>query len=232
MFDADATPAIDDAPHAPAARKPSDKRRFHAEALPHSSALYGSAMRLTRSPADASDLVQETMMKAWRSFDTFEAGTNCKAWLFRILTNTFINKYRRRVKEKEILEGTHRLSVEHELVHLPGKRATLDPAGMIADAGLADEVLAALQEVPVDFRTAVILSDIEGFSYKEVADIVGIPVGTVMSRLFRGRRLLQDRLYGYAVETGVLHPTLDAAREGKSTPLSLADYRQRRARSA
>ena len=179
MFDADATPAIDDAPHAPAARKPSDKRRFHAEALPHSSALY-----------------------------------------------------RRRVKEKEILEGTHRLSVEHELVHLPGKRATLDPAGMIADAGLADEVLAALQEVPVDFRTAVILSDIEGFSYKEVADIVGIPVGTVMSRLFRGRRLLQDRLYGYAVETGVLHPTLDAAREGKSTPLSLADYRQRRARSA
>ena len=232
MFDADATPAIDDAPRAPAARKPSDKRRFHAEALPHSSALYGSAMRLTRSPADASDLVQETMMKAWRSFDTFEAGTNCKAWLFRILTNTFINKYRRRVKEKEILEGSHRLSVEHELVHLPGKRATLDPAGMIADAGLADEVLAALQEVPVDFRTAVILSDIEGFSYKEVADIVGIPVGTVMSRLFRGRRLLQDRLYGYAVETGVLHPTLDAAREGKSTPLSLADYRQRRARSA
>ncbi|HEY1097764.1 MAG TPA: sigma-70 family RNA polymerase sigma factor [Myxococcota bacterium] len=241
MFDADVTPAIDETTPTtmptPAPRSASDKRRFHAEALPHASALYGSAMRLTRSPADAGDLVQETMLKAWRSFDTFEAGTNCKAWLFRILTNTFINKYRRRVKEKEILEGTHRTSVEHELVHLPGKRATLDPEGMIADdghvdSGLADEVLAALQEVPVDFRTAVILSDIEGFSYKEVAEIVGIPVGTVMSRLFRGRRLLQERLYGYAVETGVLHPTFDAAREGKSAPLSLADYRQRRARSA
>ncbi len=235
MFDADTTPAIDDAVvhAAPAvARTASDKRRFHAEALPHANALYGSAMRLTRSPADAGDLVQETMLKAWRSFDTFEAGTNCKAWLFRILTNTFINKYRRRVKEKDILEGSNRASAEHELVHLPSKRASLDPEGMIADRSLADEVIAALQDVPVDFRTAVILSDIEGFSYKEVAEMVGIPVGTVMSRLFRGRRLLQDKLYGYAVETGVLHPTLDAAREGKAAPLSLADYRQRRARSA
>jgi RNA polymerase sigma-70 factor (ECF subfamily) len=236
MFDADTTIAIDDAatPTAspPAPRTASDKRRFQLEAMPHSNSLYGAAMRLTRSPADASDLVQETMLKAWRAFDSFEVGTNCKAWLFRIMTNTFINKYRRRVKEKDILEGKDAASAEHEIVYLPGKRSTLEPEAAIADLTLADEVIAALQDVPVDFRTVVVLSDIEGFAYKEIADMVGIPVGTVMSRLFRGRRLLQERLYGYAVETGVLHPTFDAAREGRATPLSLADYRQRRARSA
>jgi len=199
--------------------------------MPHAQALFGAAMRLTRSPDDAKDLVQETMFKAWRAFHTFEAGTNCKAWLFRILTNTFINKYRRKAKERDILEGTNRIDAEHEMVNLPSKRAFLDPEGAMADKSLADEVIAALESVPADFRAVVILSDIEGFAYKDIADMVGIPVGTVMSRLFRGRRLLQDKLFGYAVETGVLHPTLDAAREGKAEPLSLAAYRQRRART-
>ena len=210
----------------------SKKVRFDAEALPHAHALYGAAMRLTRSPDDASDLVQETFFKAWRAFDSFESGTNCKAWLFRILTNTFINKYRRKVKEKDILEGKERIACEHEMVHLPSKRAFLDPEGALADATLADEVIDALEAVPADFKAVVILSDIEGFSYKEIAEIVGIPVGTVMSRLFRGRRILQDRLFGYAVEAGVLRPSLDAAKEGKDEPMSLADYRKRRARSA
>ncbi len=210
----------------------SKKTRFDKEALPHAHALYGAAMRLTRSPDDANDLVQETFFKAWRAFDSFESGTNCKAWLFRILTNTFINKYRRKVKEKDILEGKERIACEHEMVHLPSKRAFLDPEGALADATLADEVIDALEAVPADFRAVVILSDIEGFSYKEIADIVGIPVGTVMSRLFRGRRILQDRLFGYAVEAGVLRPSLDASKEGKDEPMSLADYRKRRARSA
>jgi RNA polymerase sigma-70 factor (ECF subfamily) len=210
----------------------SKKTRFDREALPHAHALYGAAMRLTRSPDDANDLVQETFFKAWRAFDSFESGTNCKAWLFRILTNTFINKYRRKVKEKDILEGKERIACEHEMVHLPSKRAFLDPEGALADATLADEVIDALEAVPADFKAVVILSDIEGFSYKEIADIVGIPVGTVMSRLFRGRRILQDRLFGYAVESGVLRPSLDAAKEGKDEPMSLADYRKRRARSA
>jgi RNA polymerase sigma-70 factor (ECF subfamily) len=228
MNDADTTPAAD----APTdTRSAATRRRFHDEAMPHARALYGAAMRLVRSPDDASDLVQETLFKAWRAFDTFQSGTNCKAWLFRILTNTFINKYRRKLKERDILDGKSRVDAEHELVHLPSKRAFLDPEGALCDRALADEVTAALEDVPVDFRVVVILSDIEGFAYKDIASMVGIPVGTVMSRLFRGRRLLQESLFGYAVETGVLHPKLDAAREGRDQPLSLGDYRQRRARA-
>lgn len=229
MFDADVTPAADAPTDSSVAAV---RRRFHQEAMPHAQALYGAAMRLVRSPDDARDLVQETMFKAWRAFHTFESGTNCKAWLFRILTNTFINKYRRRAKERDILDGKTRIDAEHELVNLPSKRAFLDPEGAMADKSLADEVLAALEDLPVDFRVVVMLSDIEGFAYKDIAAMVGIPVGTVMSRLFRGRRLLQEKLFDYAVETGVLHPNLDAAREGKAAPLSLGDYRQRRARSA
>jgi RNA polymerase sigma-70 factor (ECF subfamily) len=214
------------------------KEIFEQEAMPHARALYGAAMRLTRSPDDAADLVQETYLKAYRAFDQFEPGTNCKAWLFRILTNAFINRYRRRAKEREILEGSERPAAEHNLVHLPSKRATLDPEAALVDrhvagsalfsGGLGDEVLEALEAVPVDFRTVVVLSDIEGFSYKEIADICDIPVGTVMSRLFRGRRILQERLFQYAVEQGVLRPSLDAE-EGEN-PLSLDDYRKRRAR--
>lgn len=213
-------------------RTPAERRAFQREAMPHARALYGAALRLTRSPDDANDLVQETMFKAWRAWASFEEGTNCKAWLFRILTNTFINKYRRKTKERDILEGASKIDAEAELVHIPSKRATLDPEGALADRGLADEVLKALEQVPVDFRTVVVLSDIEGFAYQDIADMVGIPVGTVMSRIFRGRRLLQEQLFDYAVDTGVLHPTFDAAREGRGEPLSLADYRKRRSRSA
>lgn len=207
--------------------KTKTEQQFEAEAMPHARALYGAAMRLTRSPDDAADLVQETYLKAFRAFDQFEPGTNCKAWLFRILTNAFINKYRRRVKEREILEGEHQQSAEENLVHLPSKKTTLDPEGALMDKSLGDEVLKALDKVPVDFKTVVILSDIEGFSYKEIADICDIPVGTVMSRLFRGRRILQEQLFAYAVETGVLKPTMDG---GETGPLQLDDYRKRRAR--
>lgn len=214
----------------PASPSKHRKARYDRDVLPHVHALYGAAMRYTRSPDDANDLVQETLFKAWRSYDSFTEGTNCKAWLFRILTNTFINKYRRSHKERDIVEGAGQLGAEHELVHIPSKQRFLDPEGALADEALADEVQAALAALPVDFRTVVVLSDLEGFAYKEVADIAGIPVGTVMSRLFRGRRLLQEALFGYAVEQGVLHPTLDAGREGRSEPLSLDDYRKRRAR--
>ena len=203
------------------------ERLFEKEALPHARALYGAAMRLTRSPDDAADLVQETFLKAFRAFEQFEPGTNCKAWLFRILTNAFINKYRRRVKEREILEGEHQQSAEENLVHLPSKRTTLDPEGALVDKTMGDEVLKALDKVPVDFKTVVVLSDVEGFSYKEIADICEIPVGTVMSRLFRGRRILQEQLFDYAVESGVLHPRMDG---GEGGPMSLTDYRARRAR--
>lgn len=202
---------------------------FHREALPHASALYGSALRLTRQPGEAEDLVQETFLKAYKAFDQFEPGTNCKAWLFRILTNTFINRYRRRNKERDILEGSGQVSAQDQLVHLPSKRASLEPENELSDRTLSDEVLAALAEVPRDFRAVVVWSDIHGLSYKEIAEREGVPVGTVMSRLFRGRRLLQDALFSFAVESGILRPSLDA--EGAS-PLSLDDYRRRRARRA
>lgn len=201
---------------------------FQQEAMPHRPSLFGAAVRLARSTADAEDLVQETYLKAFRAFEQFEPGTNCKAWLFRILTNSFINKYRRRTKEREILEGKERPTAEHYLVHLPSKRPFLDPENAIADRGLSDEVVRALDEVPVEFRGVLLLSDVEGLSYREVADVLGIPVGTVMSRLFRGRRLLQERLFPVAVARGVLKPV----RDGEGVPLQLEDYRRRRARSA
>lgn len=200
--------ALADSPAASSAGCVNDVRhteaRFNAEAMPHLKALYGAAMRMCRSQADAEDLVQETMLKAFRAFAQFTPGTNCKAWLFRILTNTFINKYRRRIKERDATEGDDREIVEHNLVHLPSKRLFLDPANELADRTLPDEIMHALSRVPPDFRAVVILSDIEGMSYKEIADVVEIPIGTVMSRLFRGRRLLQEMLRGYATSVGVL----------------------------
>ena len=184
-------------------------------------------MRLTRSPADAEDLVQETFFKAFRAFDQFEPGTNCKAWLFRIQTNTFINKYRRKVKEREILEGKERQAALHYMVHPQSKTRSLDPESHIVNRFLSDEVLHALESVPPDFRIVVELSDIGGLAYKDVAEAVGIPVGTVMSRLFRGRRILQEKLFEYAVKNGVLRPESDGEDD---IPLSLSDYRKRRAR--
>lgn len=205
------------------------EQRFSVEAMPHAHALFGAAMRMTRSPDDAADLVQETYLKAYRAFDQFETGTNCKAWLFRILTNAFINTYRRKVKEREILEGEHQQSAEDNLIHLPSKQSTLDPEGAIIDQGFGDEVLSALDKIPVDFRSVVVLSDIEGFSYKDIAEMCALPVGTVMSRLFRGRRMLQEHLFDYAVTAGVLRPTRDGGNNG---PLVLEDYRRRRSRVA
>jgi len=210
------------------ARKSKKERTFEREAMPHLNALYAGALRLTRSESDAEDLVQETFMKAFRAFDQFEPGTNCKAWLFRIQTNTFINKYRRKVKEREILEGKERTAAEHYLVHPQSKGHTLDPENTLVDRFLSDEVLSALENVPTDFRVVVELSDIQGLAYKDIADAIGIPVGTVMSRLFRGRRILQEQLFDFAVESGVLR--VNAA--DRDEPLSLEDFRKRRARKA
>lgn len=177
---------------------------FEQEVLPHVHTLFGAAMRLTRSASEAEDLVQETYLKAFRSFEQFEMGTNCKAWLFRILTNTFINKYRRKVKEREILDTEFRGGDNNgqDTAEHFGKGHT--PESDLADRFLSDEVLKALEKVPIDFRMVVVLSDIYGYSYKEIAKRVDIPIGTVMSRLFRGRRLLQEQLYDYAVKEGVI----------------------------
>jgi RNA polymerase sigma-70 factor (ECF subfamily) len=197
---------------------------FEALTLEYMDALYGAALRLTRSPKDAEDLVQDTYLKAFRFFDTFEKGTNIKAWLFKILTNTFINKYRRKVKEREISEAPPEDVVLDRFVSTEQVRALQEPENDFFGKLLSDEVVEALDQVPVDFRMVVILADIQDFSYKEIAEIVGCPVGTVMSRLFRGRRILQNHLYEYAIKEGVISPP----RDEDGAPIDLESYRQRK----
>jgi RNA polymerase sigma-70 factor (ECF subfamily) len=178
---------------------------FEREALPHLPALYSAALRLTRNERDAEDLVQDAILRAYRFFDTFEAGTNCKAWLFRILTNAFCNRYRDREREREILteaEGSD-TNVEQFVAGVSGAR---DVETALLGRLVSEDVERALKEVPEDFRMAVILADLEDFSYKEIAEIMECPAGTVMSRLYRGRKILQRLLYDYAVEQGIVDP--------------------------
>ena len=192
----------------PTRRSPSSdqamaREAYERDALVHLSALYGAALRYTRTHAEAEDLVQETVLRAWHKWHQFEAGTNCKAWLFRILTNTFINSYRRRVKEREILEaellGRHgERFFSRQSAHRWG-----DPELGFEAHNLSPVVERALGELPVNFRTVVVLADLQSFSYKEIAEIVGCPIGTVMSRLFRARRLLQASLREHAASYGI-----------------------------
>ncbi|PKI91997.1 RNA polymerase subunit sigma [Actinomycetales bacterium SN12] len=182
----------------------SDPRRdFEEQAIPFMDQLYAAAMRMTRNPADAADLVQETFVKAYGAWSTFTQGTNLKAWLYRILTNTYINIYRKR--QREPYQGT---IDELEDWQLGGAESTTASHSRSAEAEAIDHMPAsavkdALQEVPEDFRLAVYLADVEGFSYQEIADIMKTPIGTVMSRLHRGRRMLRELLADYAAERGI-----------------------------
>jgi RNA polymerase sigma-70 factor (ECF subfamily) len=176
---------------------------FEEQALVHLDSLYATGLRMTRDPRDAEDLVQDTMLAAYRFFDRFEQGTNCRAWLFKILTNTFINKYRKKVREREVrdvLDQEETPSLMSEDV----AEASRNPESTMLSSLLSDDVKKALDSIPYDYRIAVVLCDLEDFSYKEIADIVDCPVGTVMSRLHRGRRLLQKALRGYAVREGIV----------------------------
>jgi len=189
--------------------KPADVRAlFEEQALQYMDQLYAAAMRMTRNPADAADLVQETYVKAYQAFGQFQQGTNLKAWLYRIQTNTFINIYRKNQRNpyqgtiddledwqlggaESITQSTSTRSAEAEAIdHLPD-----------------NAVKEALQAVPEDFRMAVYYADVEGFSYQEIADIMKTPVGTVMSRLHRGRRMLRDLLADYARDRGIAVPS-------------------------
>jgi len=179
---------------------------FAATALPYAGALYSAALRMTRNPSDAEDLVQETFLRAYRAYDSFEEGTNLRAWLYRILTNTFINWYRARqrrpaevdVDEVEDLYLYRRLGPKDAAS--AGRSTEAEVLESIAD----DEVREALDSLPENFRLAVYLADVEGFSYQEIADIMGTPIGTVMSRIHRGRKALQKSLYEYARERGLV----------------------------
>lgn len=198
------------------------REEFEREALKHLDALYGAALRLTRSPSDAEDLVQDAFVKAYRFYDRFEPGTNMKAWLFRILTNTFINKYRRSNRERKVLEGREAEPVGEGVMSRAAMRTLTDPIAEAHRRIITAEIQEALDSLPEDYRVMIILADVEELSYKEIATIVGCPIGTVMSRLHRARKKMQRRLLDQAVQLGIVKEPPPAE------PVSLEDYRRRK----
>jgi RNA polymerase sigma-70 factor, ECF subfamily len=199
--------------------------------MPHLSTLYGAALRLCRNEGDAEDLVQETLLRAYRFFDTFEAGTNCKAWLFRILTNVFRNRYREREREQEILGEVEASDANLGQFVSAGPR---DTETALLGKMVSTDVEQALAAIPAEFRLAVVLADLEDFSYKEIAEIMECPAGTVMSRLYRGRKMLQKLLYRYALEQGIVkagaNPEGDLSSEkgAVDAPVDLDSYRRKK----
>jgi len=180
------------------------RERFEREAMPLMPNLYSAALRLTRNPADADDLVQETFLRAYRGFGSFEEGTNLRAWLYRILTNSFINTYRKKQRQPITVEGPDDLDEWYLFDKLGGRNVELSAETEVLDRIPDEAVKSALESLPENFRLPVLLADVEGFSYKEIAEIMDTPIGTVMSRLHRGRKALQKALWDTAKERGLI----------------------------
>jgi len=176
------------------------RTEFEEQALEHLDALYGTAIRLTRNPADAEDLVQEAFLRAYKSWEQFEQGTNLKAWLFRILTNQFYSDHRKRAREPVVSATADGFDLYDTIRDTRG--ASASPESLVLDKLFEPEVRQALDDLSLDHRTVVYLADIEGFSYKEISKILQIPIGTVMSRLSRGRKTLQKALWDKAIRKG------------------------------
>jgi RNA polymerase sigma-70 factor (ECF subfamily) len=183
---------------------------FTHDAMQYAPQLFSTAMRMTRNRSDAEDLVQETFIKAWRSFATYQQGTNLRAWLFRIMTNTYINKYnaqQRKPTETE-LDDVEELFLYKRLGAVDQSQLSQSAEDQMLSLFTDDEVKKSLEELPEQFRIPVLMSDVEGFSYKEIAEILEIPLGTVMSRLHRGRKAMQKMLYEYAKKRGLINEAL------------------------
>jgi RNA polymerase sigma-70 factor (ECF subfamily) len=206
-------------------------KAFEADALTELPPLLAVATRLTKNPADAQDLVQDTLLKAMRAREQFEAGTNLRAWLIRILMNTFINRYRRGGLERSVLEGPDADPLADGWISSSTMEAMRDPEAQALRPMLASEIARALDELPEDYRLAVVLSDVEELSYKEIADIMGCPIGTVMSRLHRGRRLLKGRLYEHARAMGIVGPEMEIG-PARQPVVDLDSYRVKKAVSS
>jgi RNA polymerase sigma-70 factor (ECF subfamily) len=190
-----------------------DQSTFAEQAMEFAPQLYSAAMRMTRNQADAEDLVQETYLRGYRSFHTFQQGTNLRAWLFRILTNAYINRYRakqRRPLETDLAD-VEDLYLYRRLGSMETAAASMSSEEQFLDIFTDDEVKTALEELPENFRLPVLLADVEGFAYKEIAEMLDIPIGTVMSRLHRGRKAMQRALYDYAEARGLTSSSVDGA---------------------
>jgi RNA polymerase sigma-70 factor (ECF subfamily) len=189
-----------------------DQAHFSELAMEYMGSLYSAALRMTRNPADAEDLVQETYLKAYRGFGSFREGTNLKAWLYRILTNTFINSYRARKRrpEQTDIDDVEDLYLYRRLGGLEAVNAGRSAEEEVLEHFTEGDVKAAVEALPEQFRMAVLLADVEGFSYKEIADILDIPIGTVMSRLHRGRKALQKTLHQFGMERGLVAPAVES----------------------
>jgi RNA polymerase sigma-70 factor, ECF subfamily len=183
-----------------------DQADFEHDAMQYTRQLYSAALRMTRNPADAEDLVQETFLKAFRAYHTFEAGTNLKAWLYRILTNTYINRYRKESRRpSEVDLGTvEDLYLYRRIGSEESAEAARTTEDKVLDGLVESDIKKAVEDLPENFRIPVLLADLEGFSYKEIAEILDIPIGTVMSRLHRGRKAMQKSLWEYAVRRGLV----------------------------
>jgi RNA polymerase sigma-70 factor (ECF subfamily) len=183
---------------------------FTNDAMQYAPQLFATALRMTRNRADAEDLVQETFLKGWRAFDSYQQGTNLRAWLFRIMTNTFINKYnsqQRRPQETE-LDDVEELFLFRRMGAFDQSKMHQSAEDQMLELFTDEEVKNAIESLPETFRIPVLLSDVEGFSYKEIAEMLEVPIGTVMSRLHRGRKAMQKMLYEYAKERGLVDESL------------------------